>query len=126
MYLKIRDNSYANQWWYIFDVVRLIESPVWRFDKEREESDPEENDPQFPGVSKKIFIEESCADTFILPNHNAAHKDNNRNDDMIGLQLLKCRLRDNSERNILFDSIAFLCNEDGQTVEKFVVFYPPL
>ncbi len=34
---------------------------------------------------------------------------------------LGCRLEDNSEYSLIFDVVAYLCNDEGKTIEKIVV-----
>ncbi|MGD2072522.1 MAG: hypothetical protein PVG65_03440 [Candidatus Thorarchaeota archaeon] len=43
--------------------------------------------------------------------------------DCIDRYLLICRKKDHTEFSVLFDTVAYLCNDNGKTIEKIVANY---
>jgi hypothetical protein len=43
--------------------------------------------------------------------------------DCVGYYTLICRLTNGDEFSIVFDTVAYICNDDGKTIEKILANY---
>ena len=56
------------------------------------------------------------ADTLIMD-----HTDKRDHSDQKSYILLRCRMNDNSIVTIAFDTVAYICNDNGKTIERILV-----
>ena len=98
MILKIK-REVSDQDWWIFDSIRKI-SIGKTFQRNRRDFD------------------EMDVDAVIMDNMYSGDENPARDHQM---KTLICRLESGDEYTIVFDTIAYLCNDEGKTVEKIVV-----
>jgi len=101
MILKIE--RYTEQDWWMLDDIRKISKR------------------QFKQEFNKDF-ETGQADIFILDYIEYVNSTNIEQNSRIVIELI-CRLSNDTEFNILFDTVAYLCNDEGKTIEKIVANY---
>jgi len=104
MILKIERYSNEQRWW-IFDSIRKIS-----ISKTLTHNGIPEIRQDTEVVIFDIKSECSCG-----PNDSCS--------DCVKYYLLTCRLNDGSEFSIAFDTIAYLLNDNGKTIEKIVANY---
>lgn len=98
MILKIKREASDQDWW-VYDSIRKI-SIGKTFQRNRRDFDALE------------------VDTVIMDNMHSGDESPPGDHPM---KTLICRLENGDEYTIVFDTIAYLCNDEGKTVEKIVV-----
>jgi len=101
MILKIE--RYVEQDWWMLDDIRKI------------------NKRHFEQPFNKDF-EEVQGDIFILDYGEYLESNGNGDSSRRVVQLI-CRTSNNNEFSVLFDTVAYLCNDEGKTIEKIVANY---
>lgn len=98
MILKVKVNYEDRDWWILDDIRRVVVSKQIFSHLSKEE--------HIKSVSKDIDI---C----LLSNSN----------DKKGVKYIRlsCRKTNGEEFLVIFDTVAYLCNDEGKTVEKIVV-----
>ncbi len=102
MLLKIERYSHGQDWW-ILDDIRKISKAQFKQPTEQDFSDEEAD----------IFILDYI--DFMNPEgHGQSHRN---------VIKLVCRVSNGNEFTVLFDTIAYLLNDNGKTIEKLVANY---
>jgi len=98
MILKLKRENCDKEWW-IFDSIRKISIGKTL----------ERNRRDFDGMDVNLVImdEMNAGDESPPGDHR--------------MKSLICRLENGDEYTIVFDTIAYLCNDSGQTIEKITV-----
>lgn len=102
MILKIERYMEGEDWWILDDIRKISKA-------------------QFDQPFNKDF-EHSNADIFILDYGDAPKRINSGQDTRSVVRLI-CRLSDGNEFCVLFDTIAYILNDNGKTIEKVVANY---
>ena len=104
MLLKVERYS-DNQWYWMYDGIQKI-SVSTRLPKSGEHC---------------VGIDRIDAVMFDFP--NCGCKEIDSCNDCREYMVLICRLKDGSEYSIAFDTVAYLLNDEGKTIEKIVANY---
>ena len=99
MILKIKRHSNDQAWWILDDIRKISISR------------------QLEATRKEI--ESEHAEIILLDNLNSACE--STSDYLFPFMRLICRRTDYTEFAIVFDTVAYLCNDQGQTIEKIAV-----
>ena len=102
MILKIERRNESQKWWILDDIRKVSVSETLSF-------------------SREDFKECKCkteADICILDNF--FNSDQEPTDMFLYIRLI-CRLSNGTEFSVVFDTIAYLCNDSGKTIEKITV-----
>jgi len=101
MILKIE--RYNEQDWYMLDDIRKVSKKHFEQDFSKDFDD---------------FID----DIFII-DYGDYLKNNGKKQKSRNVVRLICRLSNGNEFSVLFDTAAYLCNDEGKTIEKIVANY---
>lgn len=105
MLLKIERYKEREDWWLLDDIRKVSKA-------------------QFNQPFNQDFDDETDADVFILDyeDHLKAESAGQSSREVVRLV---CRLSNGDEYTVLFDTVAYLLNDDGKTIEKIVANYGP-
>ena len=107
MILKIERYKDNQKWWIYDNIVKISISNKMYHSKHSIDIHAEGIDAIFLDVEAKCECE---PDTVVC-------------NDCIGYYTLICRLNNYEEYSIIFDTVAYLCNDEGKTIEKIVANY---
>jgi len=100
MILKIQRYKEREDWWILDDIRKISKA-------------------QFRQSFSQDFDDETDADIFILDyEDHSTSKESGRD-----VVRLICRLSNGDEFCVLFDTVAYLLNDNGKTIEKIVANY---
>ena len=99
MILKIKRIAPDREWYILDNIRRVSICPSIEGDTKN---------------GKDLGLDVTEYDVVLLDNHTYSGNVNYL------YKILICRLIDNSEFSIIFDTIAYLCNDEGKTIEKIV------
>jgi len=103
MILKILRYSQDADWW-MFDDIKKVSKTTFCYKSSNE-------------------VIEHDYDVFILDTLDK-HRNLKPNEDKeVEVSVLVCRMGDGTELTIAFDTLAYLCNDSGKTIEKIVANY---
>ena len=110
MILKVERYKDNQDWWLLDNIAKISCSKPLRYS----------------GVCTPSVLGED--DNIIILDFDS--KCNCRDDegcsDCVRYHRLVCRTKDNNEFSIVFDTIAYICNDEGKTIEKIVANYKTL
>ena len=106
MILKIKRERDNQDWWILDDIRKIsIGKPQ-----------------QLPGCDLGKELGVIIDDIFIMDNAYNIREDGGDQSHFEYIRLI-IRLNSNEEKSIVFDTVAYLCNDLGKTIEKIVVNY---
>lgn len=107
MILKVERHN-ETQDWYLLDNIAKVSCSI-----------------SLHHTKTKIVGEQSIdADIMILDHENTCScAENEGCSDCIKCYRLVCRTKEHYEFGVLFDTVAYLCNDEGKTIEKIVANY---
>lgn len=99
MILKIKRHESNQDWWMLDNIRKISVSETFLSE-----------------ISEYNKISET-SDILIMDHTNEV------NNDHISYKNMIIKDKDDREYDIMFDTVAYLCNDDGKTIEKIVVNY---
>jgi hypothetical protein len=109
MILKIKREDVSQQWWILDNIAKIGVGHSLRMTRESLEE-----------LIKKADYEIVLMDNMFKSASFADAKDIIK-DDLLNCMVLICRKTDGEEFSVLFDTVAYLCNDEGKTIEKISV-----
>ncbi len=104
MILKVERHNETQKWWMLDNIAKVSCSALLHHTKTRI-------------VGEKDLLH----DIMILDHKNICScAENEGCSDCIECYRLVCRTKEHYEFNVLFDTVAYLCNDEGKTIEKIV------
>jgi hypothetical protein len=103
MILKIERYKEREDWWLLDDIRKI-------------------NKAQFKQPFSQDFDDQIDADVFILDYEDYLEEVHGGQDSRDVIRLI-CRLSNGDEYVVLFDTIAYILNDNGKTIEKLVANY---
>ncbi len=105
MILKIERHNETQKWWMLDNIAKVSCSALLHHTKTRI-------------VGEHAF---GSIDIMILDHENKCScAENEGCSDCIECYRLICRTKEHDEFSVLFDTVAYLCNDSGKTIEKIV------
>jgi len=104
MILKVERHNKTQDWWLMDNIAKVSCSKLGR-----KTSNPETGDITILDHEIKCNCQGSDNDTI-----------RERCDKCIYYWRLVCRTKDFNEFSVIFDTVAYLCNDEGKTIEKIV------
>ena len=113
MILKIERYKDDQRWWLVDDVKRISASLRMKYETSAEQVAAMAGSPDVAFLDLKNC---NCAPPGDKCDKCVDHK-------TYRVCKLNCRMKDNSDYSVVFDTVAYILNDNGKTIEKIVANY---